>query len=153
MRRQDYGLPKSFFLAGNQFSRKWQKCWSRSNLMETTSSLLMLANVQQKIISKSWFNQSMWQREFENHQEFISFSEARFDKSVQWTIRADVWLLLLCFRLGLKADFDKLSPQFGAGSLFRAWWIYRNCMKRWKHGMVAWSWPLKAIHVRKISAI
>ena len=22
MRRQDYGLPKSFFLAGNQFSRK-----------------------------------------------------------------------------------------------------------------------------------
>ena len=45
---------------------------------------IISANVDQcPTENNSGFNQSMWQREFENHQEFISFSEARFDKSAQ----------------------------------------------------------------------
>ena len=49
-----------------------------------------------------WGNQSAW-----------------FDKSLQWTVTADVRLLLECFRLELKADFDNLLLQLGAGSLFK----------------------------------
>ena len=46
-------------------------------------------------------------------------TKAWFDKSLQWTVTADVRLLLECFRLELKADFDKLLLQLGAGSLFK----------------------------------
>ena len=46
-------------------------------------------------------------------------TKACFDKSLQWTVTADVRLLLECFRLELKADFDKLLLQLGAGSLFK----------------------------------
>ena len=57
---------------------------------------------QERNMLSFWGNQSAW-----------------FDKSLQWTVTADVRLLLECFRLELKADFDKLLLQLGAGSLFK----------------------------------
>ena len=102
-------------------------------------------------------------------------TKAWFDKSLQWTVTADVRLLLECFRLELKADFDKLLLQLGAGSLFkqrpgefigiapnlwRIWggWIYGGFVEefienveimRW--GRI-WHWLPRASHVRELSS-
>ena len=68
-------------------------------------------------VMKDW-NDDKYDQE-RNMLSFWGNQSAWFDKSLQWTVMADVRLLLECFRLELKADFDKLLLQLGAGSLFK----------------------------------